>query len=187
MPEKICAFYLIFKRHVSDTLSCLNAHCQRNKLSSEKLFWKEEDRLVPVPGVSLFEVKAALILHWWTFRKASSHLGVFAILHSGWSFCWSQRWLASSFQNTEIEQSVFSVWKSIFIVFDKDGSIFLSKYNLSLPVPKSEIFFFRMSLLFYYTLSLFQFHVLYLCNTSYWCRCGFIFFFMSLLFWQHLK
>lgn len=33
------------------------------------------------------------------------------------------------------------VWKLVFTVFDKDGSIFLFKYNFSLPVPKSDIFF----------------------------------------------
>lgn len=33
----IRAFYLFFESHVSDTLSRLCAHCQRNKLSSEKL------------------------------------------------------------------------------------------------------------------------------------------------------
>lgn len=114
MPEKICAFYLIFKRYVSDALSCLHAYCQKNQFSSEKPSWREEDRLVPVPEAYLFEVKAPPILHWWTFRKASSHLGVFVTIHSGWSFCWSQKWLASSFHNTEVEQPVFKGMKTYF-------------------------------------------------------------------------
>lgn len=112
--QKKYVHFTWFLKGMCQILSCLNAHCQRNKLSLEKLFWREEDRLVPVPGVSLFEVKAAPILHWWTFRKASSHLGVFAVLHSGWSFCWSQRWLASSFHNTEIEQTIFQCMKIYF-------------------------------------------------------------------------
>lgn len=83
---KKSAFCVIFKKHVADTWSCLCAHCQRNQLSCEKLSWRVEDRLVPVPGASLFEVKATPVLHWWTFRKASSDLGAFVTLHSGWSF-----------------------------------------------------------------------------------------------------
>lgn len=108
------AFYLIFKRHVSETLSCLQARCQISQFTSKKLFWREKDRLVPVPGSSFSEVKAAPILHWWTFRKASSHLGVFVPLHSDWRFCWSQRWLASLFHNTEVEKSVFKGMKTHF-------------------------------------------------------------------------
>lgn len=37
------------------------------------------------------------------------------------------------------------VWELVFTVFDKDGSIFLFKYNFRLPVPKSDFFFLNVA------------------------------------------
>lgn len=121
---KKSAFYLIFKSHVSHTLSCLCTHCQRNQLSSEKLSWRVEDRLVPVPGASLFEVKATPMLHWWTFRKASSNLGAFVTLHSGWNFPaeakddYYPHFIVQRLNNLSLRFKVFySIWQRWVYIF----------------------------------------------------------------------
>lgn len=118
------AFYLIFKSHVSHTLSCLCTHCQRNQLSSEKLSWRVEDRLVPVPGAFLFEVKVTPMLHWWTFRKASSNLGAFVTLHSGWNFPaeakddYYPHFIVQRLNNLSLRFKVFySIWQRWVYIF----------------------------------------------------------------------